>query len=337
MNLFSNPHYRIRSALYCCLIISIAFLTLSANAAPPGIAALGYIEPEDGIFNVSGAVSPQGNTVAVLYVSEGDTVESGQIIAILNSHDRLQAALNRAEAQSRVQKARLDQFLAGPREGLIKIQAARISQVRAQISIARKQCERFKTLRTKGTVSESEHEESCLDIQTLQPELELENARLTDLQDIREVDAVVLQTQVADAQSAVEQAQGDLERSLVRSPIDGQILQVYTQSGENVTAKGIVGIGRTQQMWVRAEVYENDIENVKVGQQVTVQADGLSTDLSGEVAKIGLLVGRNRVITLDPTASLDARVVEVKIRLDQTSSDSVSALTNLQVSVIIKV
>ncbi len=317
-------------------LILIGFFAPLAIADLSGIASLGFIEPEDGIFNISGAVSPQGNTVQVLYVEEGDVITSGQIIAILNSHDRLQAALNRTQAQLEVRKARLSQLLAGPRAGLLDVQQARIEQIRAQISTAKKRCERFKTLRANGTVSESAREESCLDIRTLQPGLTLERAKMKDLQDIRDVDIAVLQAEVADAQAAVDQAQSDYERSLVRSPIDGQILQVHTQAGENVKTEGIVGIGKTKQMWVRAEIYETDISDVKLGQQATIRAEGIGTDLRGEVAKVGFLVGRNRVVTLDPTANLDARVVEVKIRLDQESSDAVSSLTNMQVSVIIQ-
>jgi HlyD family secretion protein len=53
------------------------------------------------------------------------------------------------------------------------------------------------------------------------------------------------------------------------------------------------------------------------------------------VAEIGLQIGKKDVLGTDPVADADARVVEVKIRLDPSSSKQVADLTNLQVNVVI--
>lgn len=42
------------------------------------------------------------------------------------------------------------------------------------------------------------------------------------------------------------------------------------------------------------------------------------------------------MINADPSANIDSRIVEVRIRLDETSSQRVAGLTNLQVVVVIE-
>jgi HlyD family secretion protein len=51
------------------------------------------------------------------------------------------------------------------------------------------------------------------------------------------------------------------------------------------------------------------------------------------VDHIGLQIGKKDVLDTDPAADTDARVVEVKIRLDPEASQVVAGLTYLQVNV----
>ena len=80
--------------------------------------------------------------------------------------------------------------------------------------------------------------------------------------------------------------------------------------------------------------YPNFIKFVQ-GQPVTITTDGIIEELQGTVEEIALQVDRQRVLGTDPTADVDARVVEVKIRLNPEDSQQVAQLTHLQVNVII--
>lgn len=86
-------------------------------------------------------------------------------------------------------------------------------------------------------------------------------------------------------------------------------------------------------MYVTAQVYETDVVRIRVGQNATIKSP--LGDLRGTVDDIGLQVGRKDVLGTDPVADVDARVVEVKIRLTPQDSQKVADLTNLQVKVII--
>jgi ABC exporter DevB family membrane fusion protein len=145
----------------------------------------------------------------------------------------------------------------------------------------------------------------------------------------------VAEAELLASQAAVKRADAELALAYVKAPKNGQILKIRTWPGEVVSSQGIVDLGQTDQMYVRAEIYETDINRVKIGQVAKIKGDGSIGDLTGKVDEIGLQIGRKEVLGTDPVADADARVVEVKIRLDPESSQKVKRLTNLEVNVVI--
>ena len=124
----------------------------------------------------------------------------------------------------------------------------------------------------------------------------------------------------------------------MRSPIAGQVLEVHTQAGEVVGANGILSIGRTDSMYVTAEVYETDVGRLQLDQKAMIASEygGFSGELTGTVEEIGLQINRNSLFDPNPSARSDVRVIEVKIRLSPEDSERVKTLTNLQVRVRIE-
>ena len=138
-------------------------------------------------------------------------------------------------------------------------------------------------------------------------------------------------TKVEMARASLRQAEAELELDVVRSPVDGQVLEVYARQGERVGDDGILEVGRTHEMFAVAEVYETDVQRVKLGQRAAVRSPALPAELAGTVAKIHTKIGKQDVLDTDPAARTDSRVVEVEIRLDE--SERAAALTNLEVDV----
>jgi len=67
------------------------------------VTALGRLEPAAEVKSVPAALS--NDRVAKLLVQRGDRVEAGQVIAIMDSRDRLQNALLEAQAQAKVSQS----------------------------------------------------------------------------------------------------------------------------------------------------------------------------------------------------------------------------------------
>lgn len=141
------------------------------------------------------------------------------------------------------------------------------------------------------------------------------------------------ETRVAALRAQRERAAAELELTVVRAPVDGQVLEVHARQGERVGPEGIAEIGRTQTMTVVAEVYETDIGRVRLGQRARVTSPALPAVVHGAVDRIGLKIGKKDVLSVDPAAKTDARVVEVEILLDDPRQ--VAGLTNLEVDVVI--
>ncbi|MEB3193269.1 MAG: ABC exporter membrane fusion protein [Snowella sp.] len=94
------------------------------------VVALGRLEPKGEVIKI--AASSSGSRIAQLRVKQGDTVKKGQIIAILDSRDRLQAELEQAKEQVRVNQAKLAQVQAGAKTGEIGAQQSTIERLQAQ-------------------------------------------------------------------------------------------------------------------------------------------------------------------------------------------------------------
>lgn len=134
------------------------------------------------------------------------------------------------------------------------------------------------------------------------------------------------------AAARLSQAQAELERSHVRAPIAGVVLEVFARDGERVGADGILELAETAVMLAVAEVPESEIAGIRVGQRARVSSSTLpGGEVGGTVARIAGKVRQQEVVSADPVANLDARVVEVEVEVDDPAA--VAGLTNLRVEV----
>ncbi len=335
---------------------------------PPRIGALGRLEPEGEVLRISG---PTGERVGELLVAEGDRVVAGQVVARLESYAeraaereyaaaQLQEARTRLEAEIRFSQAQIQEArtrvsqLDEPRLMQIRSQEAVVERIQAELADAEANLARFQALWQEGAISQQELDQRSLLVRQRQEELRSAQATLTQLQAARTQDLLNAQAQVQAAEAGLNLAQAQvqlgslarnlelaearLERTLIRSPRDGQVLQIRTHPGEAIASNdGILDLGNTDQMMVVAEIYETDILRIQPGQQATISNRALTEELHGQVEQIGLQIRKKDVLNTDPAADVDARVVEVRIRLDPESSARVAGLTNLQVDVAIDV
>jgi HlyD family secretion protein len=298
------------------------------------VTALGRIEPQDGMIRVA-APSGSANRVGRMLVREGDRVQAGQVIAEMDNRERLAAAVLQAEAQVREAEQRLAQVQTGAKTADIEAEQANVARLAAELQQAERDYDRFLRLYQSGAISEADLDDRRLRVETIARQLDQARQQVISIREVRPVDVQLAQSQVEVALTNLERARADLETSLVRAPISGQIIKIHAEAGEQVGNNGILEMGNTEQMYVIAEVYETDINQVRLGQPVTVTSSTFPETLTGTVEYIGLAVNRNEVFNSDPAADVDTRVVEVKIRLNQ--SEVVSGLTNLQVNVAIDI
>ena len=118
---------------------AVAAAAAVAASQLTGVTALGRLEPRGEVIKVSASGAAEGNRIDRLLVKEGDRVKTGQVIAILDSRDRQQAALDQAEEQVRVAEANLAKVKAGAKNGEIQAQKATIARSRVPIAATKSQ------------------------------------------------------------------------------------------------------------------------------------------------------------------------------------------------------
>lgn len=181
------------------------------------------------------------------------------------------------------------------------------------------------------------HEAEVLRQQAMLEEAEVELKRLQDLSlnkatSAAEVDKARFRFKALQAQKRVAEVRQDMAK--IHAPLRGQVLKIYTRPGEQIGPDGILELGETDRMTVVAEVYETDVHRIAEGAEAVITSPALPGPASGKVIKLGYRVGKMDVLSSDPVADTDARVVEAVILVDDPVP--FQRLTNLQVDVEIQ-
>jgi len=267
-------------------------------------------------------------------VREGDSVRVQQVLALLNSKDELEAVLRQAQANVELARKRLAQVRAGAKAGDIAAQKAEIARIQVELENAQ-----VEYARTQALYDEKVGSKSALDLRRVEVEskerlLEQATEKLRSLSEVRDTDVNVVEADVAVAVAQEQRARAEYEASIVRAPISGQVIKIHAWPGEEVGPKGIMELGHTDRMYVIAEVPDTQIGFVQPGYHAVVTSDGLPVQLYGTVQRIGSEVGKNELLYTDVAALSDARVVEVKILLD--NGKSAASLIHAQARVLIR-
>jgi HlyD family secretion protein len=310
------------------------------RSLPARVSALGRLAPEGEVVAVAPPTligASAGTRVDQVLVTVGDEVKAGQIVAILDTQRSRAATVLEAKAKVEVAKAKLAQVQAGPKRHEVSAQQAVIRRSEADLLAAHEEFERTQRLSHSKAVSREEYTLSRQKHAQAQATLEQNKAQLDSLKTIRQVDVNAAEAEVLQAEASLAVAQEDLLHTQVRSPLSGRVLRIRVRPGERVGDQGILDVGNTNVMHVVAEIYEEDVGKVSIGQTAKARVPTLGVDLFGTVVSKDLIVSRKVIFSNDPVADIDARVVEVRIRLSAADGAKVAGLSNARVDVVIDV
>ncbi|MCP9817934.1 HlyD family efflux transporter periplasmic adaptor subunit [Synechococcus sp. Cruz-9H2] len=148
----------------------------------------------------------------------------------------------------------------------------------------------------------------------------------------RELTLVELKGNLREAQDELVKTEADLVNTELRAPFSGTVLKLISRVGERPGDDGILELGASDQMEVLAEVYESDINRLRLGQRASVTSEngGFSGTLNGRVIRISPQVRQRDVLSTDPTGDADARIVEVRLALDPADIPRISTRAGLK-------
>lgn len=248
------------------------------------VSALGTLQPAGDVRRLAAPSSAMGGSprLLTLQVEEGDRVKQGALLATFDNRPRLLADLAAVNA--------------------------RIDSLQVQITMQRREVERYESAASSG-------------------------ASALVLLEEKKDELVKLDGQLREAQAQRKGLQADLADSVLRAPLSGTVLKIHSRVGERPGADGVLELGAGDQMEAVAEVYESDINRVKLGQTVQLVSEngGFSGSLQARVIRISPQVRQRAVLSTDPTGDADARVVEVRLALDPADAGKVRDLAGLKV------
>lgn len=265
-----------------------------------------------------------------------------RLTAQLNRETEVQTAnLRRWQAELNNAAAEFQRYQKLARDGAIS--ASELDSRRLTLETAKQRVREAQANynRTRDTLQEEIKEARATQEETqntIAQQIQEAQASLASTSEVRPLDVQKAEAELSKAIAKLEESRQELELTYVKTPINGRVLRINAYPGEMVNQEeGVVELGQTERMVVIAEVYESDISRVKLGQQATIISEGgaFSDEIQGQVTHIRPQIRKKDVFDTDPAADVDTRIVEVKIKLDLTSSQKVAQLTNSKVVVTI--
>ena len=217
-----------------------------------------------------------------IYADFNTTVKKDQVIARIDpSTFELRVNQARADldsAQSAVAVARSNQAAA----------QAQLGQVKVNLADAQRDFERKKALVDKNYISGAELDKAKTLLDSTREQLKAVEAQLqVSLAQIQSAQAAVKQRE-----SLLKQAQVDLDRTVIRAPVDGTVILRNVDAGQTVAASLQAPVLFTiaqdlRDMQVEAAIDEADVGRLKVGMPATFAVDAFPRrNFQGDIKQI---------------------------------------------------
>jgi HlyD family secretion protein len=249
--------------------------------------------------------------IQTLTVDEGQQVQAGQLIAVIESED-LQAAHLAAEATANGQKFKLGETVVNERQmrgetgsatvnAEALVSAAQASLAQAQANYAHQQADTTRTvaLAKQGIMSEQAKDDAETTLQAAKAAVDAARENVSAAQaSLRQARAHELLTnvaartvdetrdQAANAQALAQQAKVQLGYSQVFAPVSGRVNVRAARQGEVVAAGAtIVTIMDLTQTWVYAPLPETQADSVQLDDSLRVVMPSGATVLGKVINK----------------------------------------------------
>ncbi|MBO9377312.1 biotin/lipoyl-binding protein [Sphingomonas histidinilytica] len=321
------PPPRSRSVTIAIVAIAVVAIlaVLYAWQLPP---FAGFSERTDNAY-VRGRVtiiSPQvSGYVISVPVQDFAEVKAGQILATID--DRIyRARVAQAEANLAAQQASLANSTQAQRsrEVATASQDAAIANARAQLVRAEADMRRADALIADGSISARERDQTRAALLAAQAGVrQAEAARAIGTQDVRTVlvGRGGLTAAVEGARAQLRLARIDLDNTVIRAPVAGQLSEIGVRSGAFVTAGTQLMFLVPHDVWVVANFKEAQTRDMRVGQGASFKVDALGgAKLTGHVENIAPAAGSEFAVLKPDNATGNfvkvAQRISVRIRID---------------------
>jgi HlyD family secretion protein len=225
--------------------------------------------------------------VQKFYVSRGDHVKAGQLLATLENRDLTAAVL-----ASRGQVAQAEANLRSTTNATLPEQVTKaqtdVESAKEQAEAARVLLENRQKLFKEGALARKLVDDAQVAYVQAKSQLEAAQEHLRTLQGAgKEEQVKAAQAQVETARGQLQSAEAQVSYSEVRSPIAGIIADRPLYAGEMASAGSpLLNVMDISNVVARVNVPQSQVTEVKVGQSATLTVTGSSEKLEGTVSVV---------------------------------------------------
>jgi HlyD family secretion protein len=306
-----------------------------------------------------------GVQVKAILVEEGQRVEAGQTIAVLDNTVQ-QDQVTQVNAQAASSEAQVGTARTQRTSAIAQRQSAKAQFISAQTGVKQKQAElnqalaglaeaesnlrRYKSLAQSGAISQQELESRLTTTLKARESVAVARANISSAEaEVGRAEATVSQANsgIAQANAGIERASADLANASARvrelktqrerattvtAPSGGIIAKKTVQVGGLTSDKAMFEIIRNGTLELQAKVPETVLEKVRIGATVQVQSDAdKRIKLSGQVREINPVVDavtRQALLKIDlPTSALLKPGMFLKAALTYGNNQSLTVAT----------
>ncbi len=296
--------------------------------------ATGRVEPKDGEIRVGSQTSGQ---ILDVPVKTNDKVVSGDLLVRLDDAD-LRARLNSARAEAEVREREREEEPATKGIGLDRRKAQdAVAKAERAVFTAQAAYDLALAIFRAGNGKQDDVSAARTRLSNAKTTLTDERANLATVEGNAELPLMTrLETALEQARADISQIETAIERTRVRAPFDGTVLNVFAKVGELAAPSAdstLLSFGDITGLRVRAELEEREVVKVRVGQQVVVRVDAYpDRDFPGTVTSTAASLGSPRIAARGPRRPNDVEVLEVLVGLDGQPP----LLTGMRVDVFFK-
>ena len=279
-----------------------------------------------------------GGIVREVRVTDTQTVRQGDVLVVLDNVDA-SLALDQAEAELGRAVRRVRGYVANDQSLAAQIAArtsdekragAQVESAIADFDRAQLDLMRRETLIASGSVSGDELTRARNSFETAKANLTAAyaqagqaRANYTAALGSREANAVLIagtteQTnpEVALARAKRDQAKVNLERTLIRAPVDGVVAKRSVQIGQQIQSGAtLLSVVPVSQVHVDANFKEGQLDKVRIGQPVVVKSDLYGTSVTYHGVVAGLAGGTGSAFATIPAQNATGNWIKVVQRV----------------------
>ncbi len=283
------------------------------------VAGSGVVEAETENIAIG---SPIPGVVVKVLAKVGAKVQEGTELFVLDDR-QLRAELNFRRAAVDAAGAELTRLENQPRAEQLEMSQASLSEAEANMADQGDQLQRTKDLFARKVTTDQE-------LVTRQQAYRISRARYNRAKaeytmqkaGAWEFDKAVARAAVEQAQAQLQQVQTEIERLVVRSLDDGEVLQVNVRPGEFVGAppsQALVVVGKIDQLHVRVDIDEHDIPRFRPGAPARAMLKGQpKSNFPLRFVRVEPFVIPKRSLTGDNTERVDTRVLQVIYEIERS-------------------